>query len=62
MDQVLLRRKLDDGQPQSALQDPHTASAASSDFERPGLQSDDAQYLRDRKTHMDSLFAGAADS
>lgn len=56
------RRKLEDGQPQLSHQDAQTASADSSGKDRPALQSDDAQYLRDRKLQMDSLFAGAADS
>lgn len=59
---VLYRRKLDDGKAQPSNLDAQTASAGSSGNDRPVLQSGDAEYLRDKKQHMDALFAGAADS
>lgn len=63
---LVCRQKLDDGQSRPTAADQHTtyADQAGSDQEdfKPTLQSDDAQYLRKRKLHMDSLFDGAADS
>lgn len=57
----MYRQKIGDNKAQAATVSQHSAQEGSDDEAfKPTLQSSDAQYLRKRKLHMDSMFDSAA--
>ena len=58
----MFRQKIGDNQAQTTTVSQHSAHGGSDDESfKPTLQSSDAQYLRKRKLHMDSMFDSAVD-
>lgn len=58
----MYRQKIGDNQEQATAASQHSAQGGSDDESfKPTLQSSDAQYLRKRKLHMDSMFDSAGD-
>ena len=58
----MYRQKIGDDQAQATTVSQHSGQAGSDDESfKPTLQSSDAQYLRKRKLHMDSMFDSAVD-
>lgn len=57
----MYRQKIGDNKAQATTVSQHSAQEGSDDETfKPTLQSSDAQYLRKRKLHMDSMFDSAA--
>lgn len=58
----MYRQKIGDNQAQATTVSQHSSQRGSDDDSfKPTLQSSDAQYLRKRKLHMDSMFDSAVD-
>ena len=59
----MYRQKTGDNQGQATGISQHPAQGGSDDESfKPSLQSGDAQYLRKRKLHMDSMFDNAVNT
>lgn len=57
----MYRQKIGDNQAQTNAASQHSARGSDDESFKPTLQSSDAQYLRKRKLHMDSMFDSAVD-